>query len=53
MFLNDTFVGCTCFKPLAKNVKTAVVQNDLLLTFDSDWDSEAYLALIGNLKNGR
>jgi hypothetical protein len=53
MFLDDIFVGCTCFKPLAKNVKTSVVQNDLLLTFDSDWDQDSVLALIGSLKDGR
>ena len=53
MFDNDTFTGCICFRPLAKNVKTNVLNDSLRLTFDDTWDQEAYLTLVEVFKNGR
>jgi hypothetical protein len=52
MFSQGKFVGCVCFAPMAKSVKTIVSAGEYLLTFDDDWDEDAYLALIGNIKNG-
>jgi hypothetical protein len=52
MFQKGIFVGCTCFKPMAKSVKTSVSGGGYLLTFDDEWDMDAHLALIGALKRG-
>jgi hypothetical protein len=52
MFKNDTFVGCPCFSPLAKSCKSEVATDGVVLKFGPDWDTDAYLTLIGALKNG-
>jgi len=53
MFNGDRFVGCTCFKPLAKNTKTVVTGDTLMLQFDEEWDQDAVLTLLGVFKNGQ
>ena len=53
LFDNEVFVGCTCFKPLAKGVKTNCVNDQITLTFDNTWDQEAILSLTGILRNGK
>jgi hypothetical protein len=52
MFSQGRFVGCICFAPMAKSVKTDVVVGGYLLTFDEDWDQDAHLALMEILKRG-
>ena len=53
MFLNDVFVGCICFSPLAKNCKCTVDKDNITIAFDEDWDEDSVLALVGALKDGR
>lgn len=54
LFLNGEFVSCVCFKPLAKHCKSTANGDSVTLTFDDEWDSEAYLTLVGILKkNGK
>jgi hypothetical protein len=53
MFSEDKFVGCTCFKPLAKSVTSSDDKLTITLEFDDSIDDDAMLALIGALKHGR
>ena len=54
MFDGNVFVGCICFKPLAKNAKTTFVdEKHLTITFDEEWDQDSVLSLIEVIKNGR
>jgi hypothetical protein len=52
MFLNEVFTGCTCFRPLAKNCKAIPDKNGFTITFDTEWDEDSVLSLIGAFKNG-
>jgi hypothetical protein len=53
MFLDNVFVGCICFSPLAKNCKCTVDKDNITITFDEEWDDDSVLALVGVLKDGR
>lgn len=53
MFLDNVFVGCICFSPLAKNCKCTVDKDNITIAFDDEWDDEAVMALVGALKDGR
>lgn len=53
LFENNKFVGCTCFKPLAKNITSSDDKLTITMEFDNDIDQDAMLALIGALKHGR
>ncbi len=49
-FTASAFVGCTCFKDLAKSVMASPTSTGYLLRFGSDWDQDAvatFLELIG------
>lgn len=48
------FVGCVCFRDMAKSV-TSVRTNDnkILLSFGSDWDTDAIHALLMSLRDDR
>lgn len=52
LFDKNTFVGCTCFKPLAKNTETSISNGQVVLTLGSNWDDDACLTIIEMLKNG-
>lgn len=52
-FKADTFQGCMCFRALAKSVTTAVTEDGYNLTFKSDWDQDAILALTDTIRNKR
>lgn len=44
-FNNNKFTGCTCFRDLAKAVKTTVYGDGYALDFKESFDKEAYLVL--------
>jgi len=53
MFNDNKFIGCTCFKPLAKSVFSTDDKLTITMEFDNSIDQDAMLALIGALKHGR
>jgi hypothetical protein len=53
MFIDNKFVGCTCFKPLAKSISSSDDKLTITLEFDDSVDDDAMLTLIGALKHGR
>ena len=44
-FKGDKFIGCFCFRPLAKSVETVCHGSGYTLKLGSDWDNESILAL--------
>jgi hypothetical protein len=53
MFDKLQFVGCNCFKPLAKSITTTRNIFGLVLECNEDIDQDAYLTLAKVLKNGK
>ena len=45
-FIKDNFEGCDCFKELAKNITTSVVNECYVLNFNQNCDTDAVLALV-------
>jgi len=51
MFTANQFTGCSCFKPLAKNIISTVTDSSVVLSFSEDLDNDAVLTIISVLKN--
>lgn len=50
-FRGDRFVGCMCFRSLAKNTNTSLTkEGDYFVRLGSDWDQETAMMLIEALK---
>lgn len=49
-FAGAKYVGCICFKALAKSVTTTATPDGYRLDFGADWDRDAVTTLIENLK---
>jgi hypothetical protein len=48
-FRNDRYVGCLCFRDLAKSVKTTITHEGYILEFGSNWDADALACVAENL----
>jgi GNAT superfamily N-acetyltransferase len=48
-FNGDKFVGCICFKSLAKSVVVTAIETGYNLEFKDGWDSESILTLLESL----
>jgi hypothetical protein len=51
LFTNHQFVGCSCFKTLAKNIDTTINNNSITLSFSEELDPDAILTIINVVKN--
>jgi hypothetical protein len=45
-FKDGSFKGCVCFREMSKSVKVEDAGDNLLLTFGSNWDSDAIATLL-------